>query len=123
MPERKRKIVFAFAADCRARLDPPIPANYFGNCVKGLPIFTDAEALLGDDGVAFAAEKLSERIKGLEKGVISEREKERLAIYLEVMGPGATAIGIGVAGLGHLDSRFMGQILGGESQRRWKLHP
>ncbi|KAF2282709.1 hypothetical protein GH714_043685 [Hevea brasiliensis] len=98
MPERKRKIVFAFAADCRARLDPPIPPNYFGNCVKGLPIFTDAEALLGDDGVAFAAEKLSERIKGLEKGVISEREKERLAIYLEVMGAGGTAIGIGVAG-------------------------
>ena len=24
---------FGFVADCRARLDPPLPENYFGNCL------------------------------------------------------------------------------------------
>lgn len=98
MPESNRKVWFAFSADYRARLEPPVPANYFGNYVKGFPIFTEAEALLRDDGIAFAAEKLSERVKGIEKGVISKTDKEILANYLKIRESGSTVISIGVAG-------------------------
>ncbi|MQM09983.1 hypothetical protein Taro_042866 [Colocasia esculenta] len=53
---------FMFAVDCRSRLRPPLPAAYFGNCIR--PCFVDDRRgdLLGDDGVAHAAEAIAESV-------------------------------------------------------------
>ncbi|EEF34762.1 malonyl-CoA:anthocyanidin 5-O-glucoside-6''-O-malonyltransferase [Ricinus communis] len=101
-PEKGTMVIFVVISDCRSRLDPPIPASYFGNCVNGYPIFTQAEPILSENGLAFVAKKLSERIKGLEKeAVISEGLKNNLAGYIKAMERESSvgeAIAVGVAG-------------------------
>ncbi|KAK6119407.1 hypothetical protein DH2020_046851 [Rehmannia glutinosa] len=53
---------FGFAVDARQRVDPLIPAAYFGNCVGiGVAESTHAE-LKGDDGFLIAAELIGEVI-------------------------------------------------------------
>ncbi|CAN0839193.1 Malonyl-CoA:anthocyanidin 5-O-glucoside-6''-O-malonyltransferase [Linum grandiflorum] len=32
-----KPVMFGFVADCRSRVDPPLSANYFGNCVISYP--------------------------------------------------------------------------------------
>ncbi|KAI3472302.1 hypothetical protein Pfo_030851 [Paulownia fortunei] len=53
---------FVFAVDARPRLDPPVPAAYFGNCVA----FGEAESthgrLKGDDGFLIAVKLIGEVI-------------------------------------------------------------
>ncbi|KDP27251.1 hypothetical protein JCGZ_19950 [Jatropha curcas] len=82
MFEGKRKIIIAFAADWRDRLDPPLPKNYIGCCVTTNPIFTEAETLIDENGFSFVAMKLSDMIKGLEKGILAG-EKEKLGLVLK----------------------------------------
>ncbi|GMI98237.1 hypothetical protein like AT3G29635 [Hibiscus trionum] len=54
-----RTVPLAFAADCRPRLDPPVPENYFGNCNTGLGDFYKARDFMDlENGFAFAAEKV-----------------------------------------------------------------
>ncbi|KAL2245798.1 malonyl-coenzyme:anthocyanin 5-O-glucoside-6'''-O-malonyltransferase-like [Sesamum indicum] len=54
---------FSFAADIRARIDPPVPANYFGNCLGyGLAIM-EHEQLVGEEGFVMAAEAIADQIK------------------------------------------------------------
>ncbi|GJU55136.1 malonyl-coenzyme A:anthocyanin 3-O-glucoside-6''-O-malonyltransferase-like protein [Tanacetum coccineum] len=40
--------MFGFTIDCRARLNPPVPANYFGNCLSG---YLEFDSDLFADGV------------------------------------------------------------------------
>ncbi|KAJ6770678.1 hypothetical protein OIU79_021348 [Salix purpurea] len=72
------KIIFRFPGDCRARLDPPLPPNYFGNCVMHQVGDLDVESLVGDDGIAYVAQKLAQMVKQLGKGAL-EGAKEKLA--------------------------------------------
>ncbi|KAL0399973.1 UNVERIFIED_CONTAM: Malonyl-coenzyme:anthocyanin 5-O-glucoside-6'''-O-malonyltransferase [Sesamum radiatum] len=54
---------FSFAADIRSRIDPPVPANYFGNCLGyGLAIF-EHKQLVGEEGFVMAAEAIADQIK------------------------------------------------------------
>ncbi|KAK4397969.1 Malonyl-coenzyme:anthocyanin 5-O-glucoside-6'''-O-malonyltransferase [Sesamum angolense] len=54
---------FSFAADIRARIDPPVPANYFGNCLGyGLAIMEHIQ-LVGEEGFVMAAEAIADQIK------------------------------------------------------------
>ncbi|KAK9137143.1 hypothetical protein Sjap_007737 [Stephania japonica] len=41
-----------FPVDCRARLDPPIPATYFGNCFVGVEVSAKKRDIVGEDGIA-----------------------------------------------------------------------
>ncbi|XP_052175353.1 BAHD acyltransferase DCR-like [Diospyros lotus] len=59
------KAQLMFAADCRARLDPPEPSTYFGNSVVGCCATADVDGLLGEDGVAMAAKVIGEAIDDL----------------------------------------------------------
>ncbi|KAL6139880.1 hypothetical protein ACLB2K_058181 [Fragaria x ananassa] len=72
--DAEKMTIQAFSVDCRARLDPPIPANYFGNCVTGAAGFVKAKELLGEDGLVVAVRAISEAIQGLEKGVLNGAE-------------------------------------------------
>lgn len=87
------KIKFGIAADCRARVDPPIPTNYFGNCVL-LYVAVLAGSAMQDDGFVFVAQKISEVIKGIEKAAL-EGAKEKVK---KLMAIEPAAIPVGVAG-------------------------
>ncbi|KAK6160348.1 hypothetical protein DH2020_003729 [Rehmannia glutinosa] len=53
---------FVFAVDARRRLDPPVPATYFGNCVAfGITESTHGQ-LKGDDGFLLAVRLIGEVI-------------------------------------------------------------
>ncbi|KAL8506673.1 hypothetical protein ACS0TY_017535 [Phlomoides rotata] len=54
---------FLFAVDARARIDPPVPGNYFGNCLSfGLAKMGHRE-LVGEEGFFAAAKAIAEEIR------------------------------------------------------------
>jgi hypothetical protein len=90
--DSNRKIYFIFSADCRGRLDPPIPQNYIGNCITSQHIVIKAGVSMEECGVAMIAQRISGMIKGLEKGLF-EGAKERL-LELASIEPGTEIIGV-----------------------------
>jgi hypothetical protein len=67
----KEKFAFAFGVDCRARLEPPIPNNYFGNCISGQFIDTQPLDFIKEDGVFLVAKSIYEKINMInEKGAL-----------------------------------------------------
>ncbi|XP_004489467.1 phenolic glucoside malonyltransferase 1-like [Cicer arietinum] len=68
------KVAFIFSVDCRPRLDPPINANYFGNCVLPQLVMAKTEAWLKDDGFISALEGIIDTLNGLENGVLNGAE-------------------------------------------------
>ncbi|KAF8389926.1 hypothetical protein HHK36_024445 [Tetracentron sinense] len=67
---RNKMVSLVFVVDCRARLDPPIPATYFGNCITTRKVVAETCEIMGEDGVAVAVEAISEAIRGLDSGVL-----------------------------------------------------
>ncbi|XP_047332559.1 phenolic glucoside malonyltransferase 1-like [Impatiens glandulifera] len=61
--------------DCRARLEPPIPANYIGNCVAFRVARTKVVSLEGGDGLVTAAAAIKEAVGSLPQGVVKGAEK------------------------------------------------
>ncbi|KAH0734409.1 hypothetical protein KY285_010116 [Solanum tuberosum] len=54
---------FVCAADCRARINPPLPPSYFGNCVMGYVTQTRRIDLIGEEGFTVAVELIGEVIQ------------------------------------------------------------
>ncbi|VFQ61771.1 unnamed protein product [Cuscuta campestris] len=55
--------LFLCAADCRARLDPPLPGNYFGNCLTACFGKAEVGELIGEDGLAEAAAVIGDSVR------------------------------------------------------------
>ncbi|KAK9209914.1 hypothetical protein WN944_002283 [Citrus x changshan-huyou] len=92
-------VTFWVPADCRSRLDPPLPGNYFGSCILGEFAVAKAGDFMQEDGIAFVAEKLSDSVKGLKKGDAIIGTEDRIARELEVMKEtGEQSIEIAIAG-------------------------
>ncbi|XP_024033126.1 phenolic glucoside malonyltransferase 1 [Morus notabilis] len=75
---KKQKVNLLFAVDYRNRLRPPVPENYFGNCVS------DLMKKLEEDVMEGAAEKFSKRQSEFAKGnmrVIAVAGSPRLGVY------------------------------------------
>ncbi|WJX75337.1 hypothetical protein P8452_58878 [Trifolium repens] len=73
--KEKEKFVMGFNVDCRARLVPPIPNNYFGNCVWGHLVDTKPFDFIKEDAVFLVAKSIHEKIKMInEKGVLEGAE-------------------------------------------------
>ncbi|KAK4602417.1 hypothetical protein RGQ29_011461 [Quercus rubra] len=60
--------------DARPRLEPPMPASYFGNCVTGHLAVAERNDLLGEKGLAVAIKAITEAIRSLDYGVLSDAE-------------------------------------------------
>ncbi|MED6225830.1 hypothetical protein PIB30_117551 [Stylosanthes scabra] len=60
--------------DCRARLDPPLPPTYFGNCGGARFAVAETKGLLGEDGIVVAVESLSNALETLKDGALSGAE-------------------------------------------------
>ncbi|XP_042510091.1 BAHD acyltransferase DCR-like isoform X1 [Macadamia integrifolia] len=67
--------VFTVFADCRKRLDPPMPENYFGNLIQAVFTVTATGALLGN-APAFGASMVQKVIEMHDSKVIEVRNKE-----------------------------------------------
>ncbi|CAM0878845.1 unnamed protein product [Alopecurus aequalis] len=64
-----------FSAECRSRLTPPLPAEYFGNCLR--PCFVEAateDLTSATGGVAAAAAAIPAAIREMERGVLEGAE-------------------------------------------------
>lgn len=59
--------IFFFPADARGRLNalinPPVPTNYFGNCLSGGMVNLEHSKVAGEEGFLIAAEAISEEIR------------------------------------------------------------
>ncbi|GKB98210.1 malonyl-coenzyme A:anthocyanin 3-O-glucoside-6''-O-malonyltransferase-like protein [Tanacetum coccineum] len=56
-------ILFGFPIDCRARMKPPIPAAYFGNCVGGCAaVAKTSNLLIGEEGFITGAKLIGENL-------------------------------------------------------------
>ncbi|GMN33417.1 hypothetical protein TIFTF001_041891 [Ficus carica] len=66
---------FVFAADCRDRLQNPVPKTYFGNCLAFCMVSVTRKELLGANGIAAAAKAIGKKVKALERGVLEGAEK------------------------------------------------
>ncbi|XP_074373738.1 malonyl-coenzyme A:anthocyanin 3-O-glucoside-6''-O-malonyltransferase-like [Apium graveolens] len=53
---------FAITYNCRARLDPPLPASYFGNCIMAFVSGERRDNLAGEEGFVNAAEVIGKRL-------------------------------------------------------------
>lgn len=53
---------FLFPVDARERVDPPVPTNYFGNCVGYGMAKIEHEKIAGEEGFVNAAEVVGEEI-------------------------------------------------------------
>ncbi|XP_012445050.1 phenolic glucoside malonyltransferase 1 [Gossypium raimondii] len=80
-----RKVAFAFTADCRPRLNPPVSQNYFGNCNR--PKFEVAKArdFLDENGFVFAVQKASGMVKDLMERWVLEGMEKILSYSLDVL--------------------------------------
>ncbi|KAK8521198.1 hypothetical protein V6N13_077313 [Hibiscus sabdariffa] len=54
---------FLFACDGRNRLEFPVPATYFGNCLKPCVVDVKKSELMGEDGIVLAAKAIGKTIK------------------------------------------------------------
>ncbi|KAM7265421.1 hypothetical protein ACFE04_003104 [Oxalis oulophora] len=71
------KVNFIFAADFRNRLVPPVPANYFGNCIGSDKMMViEAKDVVGDEGLVIVAKTISDAVTNLGKYEYYERAEE-----------------------------------------------
>ncbi|KAJ4970150.1 hypothetical protein NE237_003249 [Protea cynaroides] len=64
---------FVLNVDCRARLNPPIPENYFGNCIKPCVAMAEKSALIRG-GVVVAAQLIGNAIHEMNKEILGGLE-------------------------------------------------
>lgn len=69
-----KKSSIAFSADFRYRLQPPIPKEYFGNCVRSCDAILYTSDLIKEVGFASAAEAIGKDIKRMSRDVIKGAE-------------------------------------------------
>jgi len=72
--QKPNKAFLVFGVDCRSRLDPPINANYFGNCIMSRLVVHETEALLEDGGFISALKGIIDVLNDLENSVLSGLE-------------------------------------------------
>ncbi|KAG4922733.1 hypothetical protein JHK86_051546 [Glycine max] len=73
--KEKEKFAFAFTVDCRARLEPPIHDNYFGNCVWGHVVDAEPLDFIKEEAFAIVAKSIHSKIKMiLDEGIFHGME-------------------------------------------------
>ncbi|CAL0321761.1 unnamed protein product [Lupinus luteus] len=80
-------VAFIINVDCRARLDPPIVATYFGNCVKGQIVPFEVIGLLEDDGFIKTLEGIIGALNRLEEDEVlsgAETWMSRMQSFKEI---------------------------------------
>ncbi|GMN42096.1 hypothetical protein TIFTF001_011314 [Ficus carica] len=93
--EIKRKITFGFTADLRSRLRPPVPENYFGNCVGFLVDSEDKRGVLKEEEpLAAMAGKVGELMKELVEKDVLESATETQRKLSTLLSEGTVIVGV-----------------------------
>ncbi|CAK8540744.1 unnamed protein product [Lathyrus sativus] len=92
--KEKEKFSFVFSVDCRARLEPPIPNNYFGNCVWVQ--FPDTQPLdfIKEDGVLLVAKCIHEKIMMIDEKGVLEGAKDCINKFISLEREGFEVMGV-----------------------------
>lgn len=91
---KREKFSFSFTTDCRGRLEPPIPNNYFGNCVWGQLVEAQPTYFIEEEGLFLVAKNIHETIKMMnEKGVFVGVE-DVFGKYTKLASEGVEIIGV-----------------------------
>ncbi|CAN1252668.1 Malonyl-CoA:anthocyanidin 5-O-glucoside-6''-O-malonyltransferase [Linum perenne] len=94
-----KAVRFGFTADYRSRLDPPLPSNYFGNCVMA---FAASGMKIGDlvheGGNAHVARNIIEVIKKLDHDVLDGVKGKLGRVFQLAAIKEEGLIGVGIAG-------------------------
>ncbi|CAI8591933.1 unnamed protein product [Vicia faba] len=92
--KEKEKFSFLFSVDCRARLEPPIPNNYFGNCVWVQ--FPDTQPLdfIKEDGVLLVAKCIHEKIMMIDEKGVLEGAKDCINKFISLTSEGYEVMGV-----------------------------
>ncbi|TYH64500.1 hypothetical protein ES332_D07G271300v1 [Gossypium tomentosum] len=80
-----RKVAFAFTADFRPLLNPPVSQNYFGNCNRPKFVMAKARDFLDENGFVFAVQKASGMVKDLMERWVLEGMEKILSYSLDVL--------------------------------------
>ena len=70
----KEHTFFVFLMDCRARLNPPVDEDYFGNCVRGVFAAILVGELTGKNGLSHACTVIRKSISDTGKDPLSDCE-------------------------------------------------
>ncbi|XP_058736464.1 phenolic glucoside malonyltransferase 1-like [Vicia villosa] len=92
--KEREKFTFAFTIDCRSRLEPPIPNNYFGNCVLGHFINTQPLDFIKEDGLNLVSKSIYDQIKLIKEEGVFEGIKDVFAKYTSLVSEGVEIIGV-----------------------------
>ncbi|KAK7394400.1 hypothetical protein VNO78_14928 [Psophocarpus tetragonolobus] len=68
---KNKRVMLALNVDCRARLEPPVPATYFGNCVGARLAIAETREITGEDGLIVAVDALNNALETLKDGALS----------------------------------------------------
>ncbi|PKU86452.1 Malonyl-coenzyme A:anthocyanin 3-O-glucoside-6''-O-malonyltransferase [Dendrobium catenatum] len=75
---------FSCAVDWRSRMRPPIPRNYFGNCLGACMAELNVTELVGKNGIEVAAMEIGKSIDELQGRDVGEVLEAMIIKYLEV---------------------------------------
>ncbi|KDP34386.1 hypothetical protein JCGZ_12780 [Jatropha curcas] len=91
--DENRTVWFLYAVDCRTRLNPPLPKNYFGNCIAAHDVIAVARDFMEVNGLPIIAKRISESIKRIKTNGVLEGAEEKLS-SLKSIKSGVQAIGV-----------------------------
>ncbi|KAG2321602.1 hypothetical protein Bca52824_014815 [Brassica carinata] len=106
--DAERPVSFLFVADYRERLDPPLPATYFGNCMfpAGSYDSKTAAEFAGEGGFVAAVEILSGLVKGFSSRKIETIAEEYKMVFDSADGSSQFGAVAGSTRLGVYESDF-----------------
>ncbi|KAE9595274.1 hypothetical protein Lal_00018897 [Lupinus albus] len=91
----RNKFALAFTVDCRNRLlEPPIPTNYFGNCVWGHLVDTKPTDYTEEDGVVIVAKNIYNKIKMISDNGVVEGAKNIVTRFKSLSSEGVDIMSI-----------------------------
>nr|GEU72225.1 malonyl-coenzyme A:anthocyanin 3-O-glucoside-6''-O-malonyltransferase-like [Tanacetum cinerariifolium] len=88
--------LFVFAIDCRSRMNPPIPATYFGNCLTSCMTTTRTNLINGKEGFVTAAKLIGENLNKIltdKNGVVKD-----IVPFADLFPDGMPTMKMGVTG-------------------------
>ncbi|XP_057436112.1 phenolic glucoside malonyltransferase 1-like [Lotus japonicus] len=93
--DKVHKFLFGFTMDCRTQLKPPIPENYFGNCVSSHIVDnTDSEDFTKEDGVVIVAKSIHKKIKMLHHRGPLDGVETLMVRFMSFVSEGVVSIGV-----------------------------
>ncbi|VFQ73464.1 unnamed protein product [Cuscuta campestris] len=66
---------FLFAADCRKRMEYPVPENYFGNCINRCFVWLKRKEVKGDEGFVKGVKGIWKEVEDMKREPLRDAEK------------------------------------------------